>query len=264
MCYIFYHIHVDPEKDGTVDLVTFGAAMDVMIPDPDTAGWGIIDLEKPYNQWLAQASGPQFEQAQSEMIKALQFAKQQRPNIKWTCFGLLNIWIRVAGQFWHEAPPEAKAAAWARHTAPVELFAELDWFNPCIYDFFLNENSTPQQIEGYRAWVREKVDKAVEIAEGRPIIPAVWHRIFDFYTADPLRLIPLSEWGPDSIELPIERGACGVCWWGADIGWHWPTGALAIYCPDEFDWQNGDVLAYLNGMHAERAAFLVEHVLDSP
>ena len=73
---------------------------------------------------------------------------------------------------------------------------------------------------------------AMELSEGKPVYPYIWHRYPDFNPVQGYRLIPAAELKAQVaavFETNLDgRRADGVMWWGADQYFYWmATGETA-------------------------------------
>ncbi len=221
-----------------------------------------MDFEHPYTAWLREGPGTaHFEQAEAEMLKALRFAKEQRPKAKWSYWGLPKIdrWdtYPADGQkkAFHKQSSEAQAWLMLKAAAPSFL-AEQDWFCPSAYDKWYDaDGDDPHRVELERAVIAARTKVAIEMANGRPVVSCVWHRVGD--KSD--RLFSADEWIEDQIAVALQAGANGLCWWGYDW-WSWahPWGHPSM--PETDGMGDAEVGPYFDALHKQYGEHLASTI----
>ena len=89
-----------------------------------------------------------------------------------------------------------------------------------------------------REYVKRGVRLAMELSEGKPVYPYIWHRYPDFNPVQGYRLIPAAELKAQVaavFETNLDgRRADGVMWWGADQYFYWMATHYPHGGPPEF------------------------------
>lgn len=220
----------DPEagKTGRIDLGKLAAEIERKMGQ-DPSGWGMLDYEAPFDEWLQKGVGDQrCLQARDEIIKALRYVRGRWPKVKWTIYGhpFLLYWL-PNGTPWDRAPDEVKRAEIEKRVAVYgPILAEVDWVNPSNYD--INENALQTSIERARDKAHEQVWRTQHIELARetmrragippkPILPAVNLYYPGEGRATYMRPIPVQELLQDQILPQLAAGADGFAvWTGVD------------------------------------------------
>lgn len=225
LSYIIYGQYVDPENDGMVNVnmleqyIRGETPHSTGIPS-NFRGYVSIDIELPYLNWLRLSpSSSQFQQAQSQMILAVETAKRLRPNAKWGFYGLptVNYWIDGAGgrYGWASAPQSVKDTYIAQMLAPTALYNKVDYLSPSIYDHYPSD-TIPQNIVEDNAWIQNLTRASVRAANGKPVFSFISPRFFNGSEPYSYSLIPPNEFQQQQIGVSLQNGADGIIWWGAD------------------------------------------------
>lgn len=200
-----YRINLDPNGDGVIDPDALRADIEKKIPDPDAGGWGILDLEAGYDD--------------ADRIEAIELARSARPGVQWGYWGypLVNrmvydprygkkLSIHIASA---EAIDAAKQAAIDEHAA---LWPHVDFILPGVYDEAVNAVYGEGWGRWQRALVKARIEAAIAIADGRPVIACLSHTAQKepYGTA-----LGTDEIDLDQITPALGLGVDGVAWW------HW-------------------------------------------
>lgn len=199
-----FHVAADPDGDKTIDEESVLAWIERTMPEADSTARVVIDLEKGYDD--------------ADRIAAIKLIKRERPNVTCGCWGYPAVKRIVDDPEWpsgraclhiaHEAAIEkAKEAAIDEH---ADLWPHVDFIVPCIYDAALNSRGRGWQ-EWQQAVVKARVEAAVEVAQGRPVLACMSHTVQDVpYYHTPLSLEEIES---DQIAPALAAGADGFLWW---------------------------------------------------
>jgi hypothetical protein len=233
-CYSIYQGEIDPDNDGLFehpDLLEQGLIREV---PPDYTGPVSLDWEGVGMDNLGpEVNQDTFNQQLVEFIKVLQKARQVRPNAKFGFYGLPH------------AMPTGDISYWEQWTARLQpLFDQSDCILPSIYRVY-QDNQPYWSAEINKQWVQRKVKLALEVSNGKPVYPVIWHRFHEANENLAYQLIPAGEFKiHTAAAFGVEhngRKADGVLWWGADQYFYW----VAVNYPDgtSVEFPDGDVLA---------------------
>jgi hypothetical protein len=149
------------------------------------------------------------ERTVQQFVIALNAARQLRPSAK---VGMYGLPIR---EYWN------RNQAWRdREHSFAPIYNASDCVFPSVYDLYKNGESPFHNAEMDITYVREMVEMALEMSQGKPVYPFVWPR---FHTSNPesgFELIPVAEL--KSHAAAIFDGdyqgdrADGLVWWGGD------------------------------------------------
>lgn len=222
----FYQPGFVDRDEGRIDFDKLEALIKRKIPEPDAELFAMLDIERPFLNWLKEGSGRNFARAEAQLIAALRLAKSIRPNVKWSLYGVPGLprFPRdEAGKkkAWCEASLASRRAAIAVARTPSDLHRELDWLCPSIYDNYLNANHHEWIGHSQREWAQAVVRLADDIAGDRATIAVVTHRVFNDVEPYNLGLIPLRELISDQVAIAAEEGD-GVIFWNGDH-YYWQT-----------------------------------------
>ncbi|MEK7390798.1 MAG: peptidoglycan-binding protein [Patescibacteria group bacterium] len=225
LSYIIYGQYVDPENDGTVNVNMIEQYIRGETPYStgilsNFRGYVSIDIELPYLNWLRLSpTSSQFQQAQSQMILAIETAKRLRPNAKWGFYGLptVNYWIDGPGgrTGWASAPQSVKDTYITQMLAPTALYNKVDYLSPSIYDHYPSD-TIPQNIVEDNAWIQNLTRASVRAANGKPVFTFISPRFFNGSEPFSYSLVPPNEFQQQQIGVSLQNGADGIIWWGAD------------------------------------------------
>ena len=81
---------------------------------------------------------------------------------------------------------------------------------------YLPSHEKPLVAQSQAAYAKAKTAIAVELANGKPVLPMVMHRIHDGNKTDGGKLLTAEEMVEGQIGPALEAGAAGVVWWGSD------------------------------------------------
>jgi len=208
------------EVDGRYDEAKFRREVERIVP----AAWGgpvSLDFEGRWLAWLSEdPSSVEFQRGEAAMLELIRVAREVRPNAKWSVYGVPTLRAFVASPTgstvgWHLGSEESKARALERGRAARRVVQACDWVAPTIYDLHDTER-LPRHAPAQVARVEALVGLAVELAEGRPVYPFVWHRVHPSSREDGLKLMSNAQFINGQVRPSLEAGASGVIWWGAD------------------------------------------------
>lgn len=134
-------------------------------PNKNSEGIGLLDWEGSKAQILYGAkkvSEKQFNSTVNEFISALRYAKQLRPNVKWSFYGLP---VRVLNNHTY--------SDWKSKVMKLKpLFNEMDYICPNLY-LFLRSDKTK-----YDEDIKQHINLALKIGKdyNKPVLGLVWHR----------------------------------------------------------------------------------------
>lgn len=220
----------DPEagRTGRIDLDRLAAEVERKM-GPDPSGWGMLDYEAPFDEWLQKGVDDQrCLQARAEIIKALRYVRGRWPKVRWTIYGhpFLLYWL-PNGTPWDRAPEELRRAEIEKRVAVYgPILAEVDWVNPSNYD--INENALQTSIERARdkahelVWRTQHIELARETMRRagippKPILPALNLFFPGEGRATYMRPIPAQELLQDQVAPQVAAGVDGFAvWTGVD------------------------------------------------
>jgi peptidoglycan hydrolase-like protein with peptidoglycan-binding domain len=239
----------DSGDDNTVNLNQLKSKIETAIPDPDTSGYAVLDEERTIFKNLILLENEQyFEQAQAEWVKAIEYAKELRPNIKWSVYALPNgknglYWIRApscmddgdadcvspywsgpmcpeagnldcSARSWHTASQKVKDYNIATMLRPTDVFEAMDFISPTVYAAYSGMSPDDE------ANVEYKTKVAVMAANGKPVLPYFSHRHFNGSDPVGFTLQNMDE-QQEEVDVALDAGADGIVWWGADNYFYW-------------------------------------------
>jgi hypothetical protein len=224
---IVYQPAVDPEsmRTGRVDTARVLAAVDEQIRTGGTYRWGVLDFEAPFDDVFEAGPGhPLYATAVGSLVDTIRAVKQRFPSINWTYFNFPRVRYWVSGKDWASLTPSQRIEAMHRAlNSYAPLMAELDWFNPNVYDWYESQQGMPPcaspaeaerafrtaSVELIRRWFTARGNSAA-----RPIIPMVSPWFQPGGAATVLREIPVDEFIADQVQPCIDAGADSVAIWG--------------------------------------------------
>ncbi len=191
----------------------------------ESEGWGVLDFEFPFEDWLQRPSDTNEHQtAEREMIKAIRAVKACYPKIRWTYWGIPSLPFYVEGTTWNLiSDTRAKAIVSERLALYKNVLSECDWLGPCVYvtvgDESLGGVPTDAQQKAIRAWTLCRVKMAVDFYSGsgwdRPVLPFVSPLYMPGGGARSLGVIAPQEVRTETLEPTRAAGAQGVAIWTA-------------------------------------------------
>jgi len=203
---IIYQNFIDPDQDSKLNEDVFEKRIQALFPNASDGGMGIIDWEARGMEKLP-VDDPAFKQLVSEYRKVVQTAKQLRPNVKWSFYGLP---IRKYMSYNAEWRNRAMSA--------IPILKDCDFIAPSLYDFFPDSLKEKDNQDYYE----KNVSMALEIGSrlNKPVYPFVWNRWHDSNKQMGLQLIPVGEFKKHVKQIASVtyngKKIDGVIWWGAD------------------------------------------------
>jgi peptidoglycan hydrolase-like protein with peptidoglycan-binding domain len=233
--------------DAYANLSQLKTRIEYAIPNPNQSGYAVLDDERLiYEHLVFLEHEDKFENAQAEWIKAVKYAQELRPNIKWGIYGLpaaktgpywvagpscahfgkpsgctLPSWANWTGPLCPElGGPQCSSKAWSQATQkvrdytlsvmlrPTELFEVVDFMAPTAYAPYEGTDA------GSLSHVEYKTKAAVMAANGKPVTPFFSHRLF---VDDPLVSLVDPDDQQAHVEEALDAGADGITWWGSDL-----------------------------------------------
>jgi hypothetical protein len=226
---IVYQTSIDHESmsSGRINVDKLVANIQQQIEESTTEyRWGILDFEVPFDDVLeAGHSHPMHATAVSSLVGAIREVKRRFPRIKWTYYNMPRLRYWEKGRDWANLDQAQRLNAMDRVLASYgAVMAEMDWFNPSVYDQYEAGLGMPRSqsdphfaerafrtasVELIRRWLAKRGPSG-----DRPIIPMVscWFQPGGEATA--LRKVPLEEFISEQVEPCIVAGADSVALWG--------------------------------------------------
>lgn len=142
-------------------------SLDRIIPDKNQSGYATLDWEgAPYNilHGAQKVSEQEYNIVLNKYIAAIQYAKQLRPNIKWSFYGMPT----MPYMQYKEGNEQ-----WAASLIP--LLKNLDFFDPSLYLQDASETLSDKNSKFFAAsYLHYSLELAIKM--NKPIFPFVWHR----------------------------------------------------------------------------------------
>ncbi len=210
--------------DGTVNLVTLRKLIDGELGYPAVptgfTGYAVLDIEDPYFAWLHEPTNTQhFQYAQSEMLRALNYAKQIRPNAKWGYYNIPLFPIHFTGGSWADASDAAKAAQLEKIFAPTALLDAVDFYAPSIYSPYPDDSTPSYLVVKEKARNKEAVKQSIPRSNGKPVFTYISDRFWNSNPVHNYKTIPFQEFKEKQF-IGMQYGADGVFLWGGDNYWY--------------------------------------------
>jgi len=211
---------LDLNKNNVVDsseFTTLKNKINSQIPNEDASGYAVIDEEGPMLSNLKKlANDPLFIQAQEQLVLAINFAKDLRPNMKWGFYSVPNFpyWVNVPGggvtKSWAWASQVNKDLENADVFKITNLLDAVDIYAPSLYPHY--EGISVHDIANSENAVEQSL---IHGAGKKPVIPYYTHRYYNGNAPYAHKLLPWDEFQAE-LETIMDAGAHGVFWWGAD------------------------------------------------
>jgi hypothetical protein len=168
--YVIYQNFFIPDGSSSFSKVLMKKSLDRIIPDKNQSGYAALDWEGiPYNilHGTQKVSEQEYNAVLNAFIATIRYAKQLRPNIKWSFFGIpTKLYL----------PYQVGNEQWATNLMP--LLRNLDFFDPCLYLQNANETLSETDTKYYAAsYLHYSLELAVKM--NKPIFPFVWNRFSD-------------------------------------------------------------------------------------
>ena len=204
--------NLDSNNDGVVEDEKLRDWLKRTFPNPNTKGYGVLDLEGKAEKTLHHKpkGSNEFNKALTEFLRALTIAQKERPNIKWGFYGLpfRDYWNRDNG--WHE------------DNAKIEvIFQQSDVIYPSIYDFFKSADIPKHRVRD-SLYVSDNVKEALKYGEkyNKPVLPFIWHRYHNSMKEIALERVEWEEMRQHitaALEAEVNgQYINGLVWWGDD------------------------------------------------
>ncbi|MSR71578.1 MAG: hypothetical protein EXS50_02855 [Candidatus Taylorbacteria bacterium] len=212
------------QTTGTVDLAELQSIIEGHSGYPAIPtsfnGYAVLDIEVPYLNWLREsASSQHFQYAQSEMLKALNLAKQLRPNAKWGYYDIPNFLIHFPGGSWADASESARASEIALVFQPIELINAVDFYAPSIYSPYPSASTAAYLVAKEKARNREAVKISIAHSNGKPVFTYISDRFWNSNPVYNYMAMPYQEFIEKQF-IGMDYGADGVFLWGGDNYWY--------------------------------------------
>jgi hypothetical protein len=168
--YVIYQNFFIPDGSSGFSKELMEKSLDHIIPDKNQSGYAALDWEgAPYNilHGTQKASEQEYNAVLNAFIATIRYAKQLRPNIKWSFYGMPT----MPYMQYKEGNDQ-----WAAKLMP--LLRNLDFFDPSLYLQNANETLSDTDTKYYAAsYLRYSLELAVKM--NKPIFPFVWNRFSD-------------------------------------------------------------------------------------
>lgn len=212
---------------GRIDIDKLVAHIQQRIAEsPTPFRWGILDYEVPFDDVLeAGPAHPLHASAVSALVGAIREVKRRFPSIKWTYYNMPRLRYWEAGRDWADLDPTQRITAMDRVlTSYGSIMAEMDWFNPSVYDQYEAALGMPRSQSDPHAAERAFRSSSIELIRRwlatrgtsghRPIVPMVSCWFQPGGGATVLRSVPLAEFISEQVAPCIAAGADSVALWG--------------------------------------------------
>lgn len=162
---IFYQSSFVDTNGKEFDQSKFEKTLDSRIPNINASGYAVLDWEGKGLEILTKGKGHiEFLKVREQFIKALQFAKKTRPNIKWSYYGIptRNYWS--TNQRWVNINLEL-----------IEIIKLQDFISPSLYVLYLKGE---QNVNLDLNYIKSNVSLALRLGKelNKPVYPFVFHR----------------------------------------------------------------------------------------
>jgi hypothetical protein len=223
---LIYQNNCDPEaqKTGVIDPIKVAAEI-IKIGGDIPEGWGVLDFESPFDDWISKGpDSPECKKAVESMVNAIKKIKIMFPKVKWTYYGLPGLLYYLGDYNWATAPEELKKKEIARQLAQYgPIMDECDWLSPCCYDTVGDGKGgimpLPNQRISTRAWHAARTKMCVDYARSKarncPVIPFVSPLYMPGGGSRVWSVMPKDVMVEDTIEPVLISGAAGVTIWTA-------------------------------------------------
>ena len=204
--YIIYQgfFVLNGSSDFSKDLMK--KSLDRIIPDKFQTGYATLDWEGvPYNILHGAKQVPKqvYNEVLNKFIATILYAKELRPNIRWSFYGMPTIPYME----YEEGNEE-----WAANLMP--LLRNLDFFDPSLY--LLNDRETFSETNtnfSSSSYLHYSLELAVIM--NKPIFPFIWHR----YSSNGALMSKelFRETMKDILSMQYQnRKVNGVVWWNCE------------------------------------------------
>jgi len=175
-------------------------------------GIAIIDWEGLAFDALTSSDERKASAVVSEFIKALELAKQLRPNLQWGFYGLPIRTFKGDNRNWRNI-----------NTRLAPIFRRSDIIAPSLYMYNSNPKvynlNSPQAEKGAGDYLYLNLDYALELGStyNKDVYPFIWHKRNSGDRQEALSLIPIDTFGT-YVKMINSRSAFGkkikgVIWW---------------------------------------------------
>lgn len=152
-------------KDGeTLNLKTFEKFLDQKIPNRNATGWAVLNWEGEAFNILKKPSHKKHNSIKRNFIKVIRYAKELRPNIEWSFYGL------PFRQYWH-TNNEWKS----QNQGIIDIFREMDFLAPSLYIMYLPNEVNRNLDENY---IDQNIKLSLEYGNrlNKKVYPFIYHR----------------------------------------------------------------------------------------
>jgi hypothetical protein len=208
------------------------------------SGWVMLDYEVPFDSifWNGKTD-PRFNGMVASMIEAIQYAKAELPNCKFTYYGVPNVRYYVADKGWNNMPDWAKIQTRQEcMDVYLSIVKEMDWISPCLYDRFdpaMHEESERASLAARESAFRLNAVQICDMlrdAAGKPdlpIIPSICVVYSDHGKATVWDPIKGEEFRSDQVDPSLMAGADGFFLWSSLEYNAWVAGLSWVPTPGE-------------------------------
>lgn len=173
-----------------------------VFPDKDQYGIAVLDWEgKTFGKLLEQSQEGEY--AREQFTTAIKKAKQLRPNVKWSFYGL------PTRNFWK---PDSN---WKKENYELELLlSNFDFLSPSIYIFY---DSDEVNISLQNRYIDTNIQLAKEIGEKikKPVYPVINHRFHPSNKKKSHQLVP-NQLFAYYVNRIFENNVKSVIWWHSE------------------------------------------------
>lgn len=194
--------------DEKVDFKKLGNLLDKNFPSKSSSGFLVLDWEgKGLDVLSKQTDKKKFKKYKEEYIKALDFVKEERPNVK---VGYYAIPFR---QYW-----ALDDAYISKNENLIDILIKQDFIAPSLYTFYIDKQSEKRNQE----YIKKNVEFAIKVGKqlNKPIYPFIWHRVHPSNKNSGNKLVPIDIFRKsinDIISVNYEgRTVNGLFWWHSE------------------------------------------------
>lgn len=223
---IVYQNDCDPEsqKTGVINFKNV-AAFIIKAYGPNPEGWGILDFENPFDDFLKKDKNtPEYKNTILTMVECINKIKLYFPKVKWTYYGIPALPYYLGSETWATATADTKNDEIKRQLiihSPILLAC--DWLAPSIYnqvgDSKNNGLPTPHIRASTAAWSFARTKMCVDFQQlaGKTnvVMPFVSPLYMPGGGAPAFSPIPDDIILQDTISPAMKAGATGFAIWTA-------------------------------------------------
>ena len=177
-------------------------------PDKNSKEYAVLDWEGKQYDALFKDDENASNIALNMFVKAVKIAKKERPNMKWSFYGIPDREFWAPGYLWEQ-----------KNLKLSELFKNLDFIAPSVYLFYTQDEIKSYLTENY---ITRNVGLAIKIGKkyNKEVYPFIWHRFHPSNQNYGMALIPtdfFSAYIKNIYTTKIEGNSInGIIWWHAE------------------------------------------------